>query len=73
MDKIKNMEEIKEIISNNQMSLLFIKTVQCGVCDAVLAQTEDVLKRLPKIGSILVSLKKHRKFLVNIWFSLPLH
>lgn len=58
MDKIKNMEEIKEFISNNQMSLLFIKTVQCGVCDAVLAQSEDVLERFPKIHSILVSLEE---------------
>lgn len=58
MNKIKNMEEVKEIISTNQMSLLFIKTVQCGVCDAVLTQTEDVLKHFPNIRTILVSLEE---------------
>ncbi|WP_416826634.1 thioredoxin family protein [Ectobacillus polymachus] len=58
MNKITNIDEVKEIISNEQLCLLYIKTAQCSVCDAVLAQTENMLQRFPKVKSILVSLEE---------------
>jgi thiol-disulfide isomerase/thioredoxin len=57
MKKIVDIEQLKEKMQHQSLTLLFIKTANCGVCDAVLAQTEELLKKFPRIESALVSLE----------------
>jgi len=49
---------LREHISLNPLSLVFIKTTNCSVCDSVYAKTEELLKRFDQINGVLVSMEQ---------------
>jgi len=53
-----NKEEIKKIINNYDMALIYFSGENCGVCSVIKAKVEDILKRYPKINSIEVKTEK---------------
>ncbi|MFX3625549.1 MAG: thioredoxin family protein [Ectobacillus sp.] len=58
MEKLGDMIQVKAVIGERDICLLFIKTESCGVCDAVLVQTEELLEQFPKLEGVLVSMKE---------------
>ncbi|USG64906.1 thioredoxin family protein [Brevibacillus ruminantium] len=58
MNICENLEEVQALIRAKGIVLVFIKTSQCGVCDAVLAKTEELLSRYPEVAGCLVSMEK---------------
>lgn len=51
-------EEIKKIINNYDMALIYFSGENCGVCSVIKAKVEDILKTYPKIKSIEVKTEK---------------
>ncbi|MFD3448213.1 thioredoxin family protein [Microbacteriaceae bacterium 4G12] len=58
MKKLADIEQVNIHTQQDDMCLLFIKTANCGVCDAVFVKTERLLMSYPKIESIFVSLEE---------------
>ncbi|MCR8643977.1 thioredoxin family protein [Paenibacillus sp. N1-5-1-14] len=46
-------------MTSNPMTILFIKTDHCGVCDSVLEKTKDMLMNYPKVEFSLVHMQEH--------------
>lgn len=56
MDKVMDLNELQKRIQQQHICVVFIKTEQCGVCDAVLDKTKSMLTRYSLVESILVNL-----------------
>nr|WP_217437953.1 thioredoxin family protein [Brevibacillus sp. HB1.2] len=50
--------ELLAEIERHPISLLFIKTANCGVCDVTYARTVERLKQFPQVKSMVVSMEK---------------
>lgn len=55
MKKLLELTEVKEHLNTHPLSLLFVKTADCGVCDDVFEKTEELLKQYPQVNAVLVS------------------
>jgi thiol-disulfide isomerase/thioredoxin len=49
MNTLINIEEIKSLVSNNKISLLYISSKNCGVCKVIYPRIINMLKNYPKI------------------------
>ncbi len=57
MEQYTDLAEVKKAIEANSLCLLFIKTANCGVCDAVFEKTNELLENFPMVKGILLSLE----------------
>lgn len=57
MKQYENPSDVHELIASKELVLVFIKTSQCGVCDAVLDKTTQLLTRYPEVNGCLVSME----------------
>lgn len=58
MDECTELSEIKAHIGRHEISVVFIKMANCGVCDVVLEKTEKLLQKYPHVKSVAVSIEK---------------
>ncbi|WCN37425.1 thioredoxin family protein [Aneurinibacillus uraniidurans] len=58
MDECTELSEIKAHIERHEISLVFIKMANCGVCDVVFEKTERLLQKYPRVKSVAVSIEK---------------
>lgn len=49
MENIKNSVEFENLISTNQLSLVYFSRLWCGVCHAMKPQVETILKQYPEV------------------------
>jgi thiol-disulfide isomerase/thioredoxin len=49
MNILRNIDEIKGLVSNNKIALLYISSESCGVCKVIFPRIEDMLKSYPEI------------------------
>ncbi|EST54336.1 thioredoxin [Brevibacillus panacihumi W25] len=57
MKKLTLLSEVKDHVETNPVSLLFIKMANCGVCDATLEKTVQLLQSYPEIPAGVVSIE----------------
>lgn len=62
MEKESNYEAIKQIIEENKITFLFIKSNRCVVCDVVLAKIEKLMGNHKNIKSKLVVIEEVPEF-----------
>lgn len=58
MDNINSREELKEIINNNEMVLVYFANETCGVCVDMKPKIEFMLKKFPKVKSAYVQVEE---------------
>jgi thioredoxin-like negative regulator of GroEL len=58
MDMINSNEIIEELITNNEMVLVYFGGDNCGVCTAMKPKIQGLLKHYPKIKSAQVDVEK---------------
>ncbi|MFL0266790.1 thioredoxin family protein [Candidatus Clostridium radicumherbarum] len=58
MNMVNSLEEVKGLIENNQMMLLYFSSSSCSVCSAVKPKIKDILKDYPKIKSAQIDVEK---------------
>ncbi|RNB77184.1 thioredoxin family protein [Brevibacillus panacihumi] len=58
MNELTLLSEVKDHVATNPVSLLFIKMANCGVCDATLEKTVDLLQAYPEIAAGMVSIEQ---------------
>lgn len=58
MNTLYDLSQVKAHIEGHPLSLLLIKTTNCGVCEAVLSKLEQLLAKYPRIQSAAVTLEK---------------
>lgn len=58
MNELDSIEEVKKIISNNPMTLLYFYSNECEVCLAQLPKIENILASHKKIKSIKIDAAK---------------
>jgi thiol-disulfide isomerase/thioredoxin len=49
MERLKSIDEIKNIVANNKMSLLYISSESCNVCKIIFPKVEEMLKAYPAV------------------------
>lgn len=49
MKALRNIDEIKSLVSNSKITLLYISSESCGVCKVIFPKLEDMLKSYPAI------------------------
>lgn len=54
MRQLKSLSEINQVIENEPLVLLIIKTGQCGVCESVEAKVSIMLESRPDVTGIYV-------------------
>lgn len=54
MQQLKSLEDIQQVIAEQQLVLLVIKTGQCGVCESVQAKVSTMLKPRSDVTGIYV-------------------
>lgn len=54
MQKMKNLDEIKEAIQRSPLVLLLIKAGNCGVCEAVQFKVSELLKSYSRVKGMYV-------------------
>lgn len=58
MEILNSNEDIKELINNNEMALVYFGSNNCNVCVAMKPKIEELLKGFPKIRSAQVDIEK---------------
>lgn len=73
MLKINNNEEIKNIIIENEMVILYFSNKVCTACEVIRNKVEKILELYPKVKSVNVDGEKQVKIAaINNVFSFPL-
>ncbi len=49
MEKLNNSEEIKRLIRNNQMAIVYFTGNSCGACEAIKIKIQEIISKYPKI------------------------
>lgn len=58
MNLINSNEDIKELINNNEMVLLYFGSTNCNVCNVMKPKVEELLKSYPKIKRAQIDIEK---------------
>jgi thiol-disulfide isomerase/thioredoxin len=58
MDKLKNIDEIKSIASDNKMTLLYISSESCNVCKVILPRLEHMLEQYNVIKAVKADIEE---------------
>lgn len=61
MDFIDSSEELRKIIDNNNMTIVYFGSNMCGVCGVLKPKTEELLIKYPKIKAVQVDVEKSKK------------
>lgn len=55
MKKLNNNEEIKKLIEESSMAIVYFTGMDCGACEAIKYKVEMILKKYPEIKSAEIS------------------
>lgn len=55
MKKVTSNEELKNIINNNKMVIVYFTGSSCGACEVIKVKVEDILKKYKEIESVEVN------------------
>ncbi|AVK49357.1 thioredoxin [Clostridium sp. MF28] len=70
---INSNEEIKNMISDNEMAIIYFSNKSCGACEVIRTKVEKILESYPKVKSIEIEGEKQIEFAaINNVFSFPL-
>lgn len=58
MDFINSQDSLNELITNDEMLLVYFGSKSCDVCVAVKPKLEEILKKYPKIKSVQVDVER---------------
>ncbi|GIM30567.1 thiol reductase thioredoxin [Clostridium polyendosporum] len=73
MLKINSNEKIKNIISENEMVILYFSNKVCGVCEVIGNKVQRILESYSKVKRIDIDSEKQMEFVaMNNVFSFPL-
>lgn len=73
MLKVNSNDEIKNIINENELVILYFSNKVCGACGTIKSKVEKVLKSYPKVKSVEVEGEKQIELAaINNVFSFPL-
>lgn len=73
MLKINSNEEIKNIISDNEMVILYFSNKVCGVCEVIRNKVESILEFYPKVKMVDIDGEENMELAaLNNVFSFPL-
>ncbi|APC41382.1 thioredoxin family protein [Clostridium estertheticum] len=73
MLKINSDEEIKNIISGNEMVIIYFSNKVCGACEVIKSKVERILESYSKVKSVNIDGEKQTEFAaMNNVFSFPL-
>lgn len=73
MLKVNNNEEIKNMINENEIVILYFSNKVCGACEAIRSKVERILKSYSKVQSIEIEGEKQIELAtINNVFSFPL-
>lgn len=73
MLKVNNNEEVKNIINENEIVILYFSNKVCGACEAIRSKVERILKSYSKVKSIEIDGEKQIELAaINNVFSFPL-
>lgn len=71
--KINSNEEIKNIISDNEMVILYFSNKVCGVCEVIRNKVESILEFYPKVKMVDIDGEENMELAaLNNVFSFPL-
>jgi thioredoxin-like negative regulator of GroEL len=70
--KLNTSNEINEIVSNNEMTLLYFSSKSCSVCGSMFPKVEEMLRSYPNIKSVNIDVDKSTEVAgQHLIFSLP--
>lgn len=73
MLKVNNNEEVKNIINENELVILYFSNKACGACEAIRSKVERILKSYSKVKSIEIEGEKQIELAaINNVFSFPI-
>ena len=73
MRKLTNNEEIKALISENKMAVVYFTGMDCGACEVIKFKVENILKNMPEIKSGEISGEENTSIAAEYGvFSLPI-
>lgn len=73
MLKINNNEEIKNMIRENEIVILYFSNKVCGACEVIRSKVEGILESYSKVKSVEIDGGEHIKLAaMNDVFSFPL-
>lgn len=73
MLKVNNNEEVKNMINENEIVILYFSNKACGACEAIRSKVERILKSYSKVKSIEIEGEKQIELAaINNVFSFPL-
>jgi thiol-disulfide isomerase/thioredoxin len=49
VNTLRNIDEIKSLVSNSKITLLYISSESCGVCKVIFPRLENMLKSYPEV------------------------
>ena len=58
MNILKNIEEIKSLVSNNKIALLYISSENCNVCKVIFPRLEEMLELYPEVKAARADIDK---------------
>jgi len=71
--KIYSNEEIKNMITENEMAILYFSNKVCGACEAIRSKVERILELYPRVKGIEIDGEKQIELAaMNNVFSFPL-
>lgn len=70
---MENIFDIKNLIENSSMSIVYFTGSDCGACEAIKFKVQELLKKYPKIKSCEINGERHCDIAAQFGvFSLPL-
>ncbi|MGN7357054.1 thioredoxin family protein [Paenibacillus sp. SAF-054] len=58
MQHVGSLQEVKDEIQNNPLTLLLIKTDYCKVCDSVMAKLDTLMPSYPRVNDIYIRMEE---------------
>lgn len=56
MRRSKNVNEVKAIIANNTIALLYVSSEKCGVCNVIFPRLTHMLKSYPAVMAVQINI-----------------
>lgn len=73
MKKLNTVEDVKEVISNNEMTVIYFTGMDCSACEVIKFKVEEILKKYDKIEACEIDGEQHRDICAEYGvFSVPI-
>lgn len=58
MNTLKNIDEMKSLVLNNKIALLYISSESCNVCKVIFPRLVDILKSYPEVETVRADIQE---------------